>query len=494
MNEVNFENHFKDLFHNTTDLIQFVKIDGNIELVNDTWLSILEYELHEVIGRSIYDFIHPDYAGIHKENSHTVILTMQTLNVETVFISKYGKTVFVEGNLNAFAHSDKAVYTRAVFKDITERRLAEKKLAESERRLNILFKRAPDAVVIINEHQKIIEWNPKAETIFGFTAGEVLGKLLSDTIIPVNYREAHKNGMMHFLRTGEGPVLNKTIEITALHKTGREFYINLSISSVKIETEWLFIAFLSDISERKKTEEALIRKEAELIQAKSLEQQKNEFLSIASHELKTPLTTIKAYTQVALACCADTPDKVTEYLKKVDEFSNKLNSLVTELLDISRIDAGKLKITTKRIDMSVFLEDILSSLQYITSNHTIIFNEKAHALVNIDQLRLEQVISNIIDNASKYSPGKNEIVVTSQIKNDQVITSFKDFGIGIPEQNLPKIFNRFYRVNEASMQFSGLGIGLFISSEIVKQHGGEIWVESELNKGSTFYFSLPIVQ
>ncbi len=124
----------------------------------------------------------------------------------------------------------------------------------------------PDGIVVINEHQEIMEWNPKAEMIFGFTAAEVIGKLLSDIIIPPQYREAHIKGMSHFLKTGEGPVLNKTIEITALHKKGNEFYINLSVSNVKLGNEWIFIAFLSDISERKKTEETLIRKEAELLQ------------------------------------------------------------------------------------------------------------------------------------------------------------------------------------------------------------------------------------
>ena len=130
----------------------------------------------------------------------------------------------------------------------------------------------PDAVIVIDEYQKILEWNPKAEAIFGFTADEVIGSPLSETIIPHKYREAHKKGMAHFLQSGEGPVLNKTIDITALHKKGHEFYINLSISNVKMDGQWLFIAFLSDITERKKTEETLIYQEAELLQAKLLDQ------------------------------------------------------------------------------------------------------------------------------------------------------------------------------------------------------------------------------
>ena len=146
-----------------------------------------------------------------------------------------------------------------------------KTIRQSEKRLKTFFQSGPDAVIVINENQQILEWNPKAEIIFGFTANEVIGKPLSETIIPHQYRDAHIRGMSHFLKTGEGPVLNKTIEITALHKKGHEFYVNLSVSNVKMGDEWIFIAFLSDITERKKTEEALIHKEAELLQAKLIE-------------------------------------------------------------------------------------------------------------------------------------------------------------------------------------------------------------------------------
>jgi PAS domain S-box-containing protein len=345
---------------------------------------------------------------------------------------------------------------------------------------------------VINEHQNILEWNPKAEAIFGYMAEEVLGKQLSETIIPLQYREAHKRGMAHFLKTGEGPVLNKTIEITALHKNGKEFYVNLSISNVRLEGEWLFIAFLSDISERKKTEEALIYKEAELLQSKYLEDKKDEFISIASHELKTPLTTIKAYTQIALSCCDNVPEKVNEYLIKIDKYTDKLHDLINEMLDVSKIQAGKLQLSTSPVELNLFLDEALNSIQHITADHQILLKENVSAKVNIDPLRIEQVITNIISNAAKYSPGKHKIVVSSQIKNDLVVVSFKDFGIGIPQQKLDQVFTRFYRVNEDAVQFSGLGIGLYISAEIIKQHGGKIWAESTEGEGSIFHFSLPL--
>ncbi|KAA9038421.1 PAS domain S-box protein [Ginsengibacter hankyongi] len=369
-----------------------------------------------------------------------------------------------------------------------------KTIRESEKRLKTFFRNGPNAIIVINEDEEILEWNPQAEVIFGFTEAEVHGKLLSETIIPLQYRQAHKKGMTRFLGTGVGPFLNKTIEVTALHKNGHEFYVSMSISNVKIQSDWLFIAFLSDITERKRTEDALIHKEAELLQARLLEEKKNEFLSIASHELKTPLTTLKAYASMALAFSEHQgPDMMRDYLFKIDQYCNKLTFLINELLDVSKIHAGRLILNHTEVDTDQFLPDVLNSMQQITQTHRIVLEQNHPAKVHMDPLRLEQVITNIIGNAAKYSPGQEKIIVNSVRNCDEIVMSFRDFGIGIPEEKLEKIFDRFYRVDEESNKFSGLGIGLFVSSEIVKQHGGKIWATVNDDGGSTFYFTLPAV-
>ncbi len=493
MSNLNFDTHFKDLFENTSDLIHFLTIDGQIELVNTMWLKTLGYKKEEVEGRSIYDFIHQPCIEEYKTLRNTAIASKQSIELVTTFMTKEGKEVVAEGQISYFDTTGKAPYTRGVFKNITARKIAEKEIENSEKRLKTFIHSGPDAVVVINENQEILEWNPRAQTIFGYTAAEVMGSSLSETIIPPQYREAHNRGMANFLKTGEGPVLNKTIEITALHKKGHEFYINLSISNVKLEGQWIFIAFLSDITERKKTKEALIHREAELMQAKLLEEKKDEFISIASHELKTPLTTIKSYAQLALNLAKDKypPDDVQNCLIKVDQFTEKLNILINELLDVSRIHGGKLSISKTEIEMNTYLSEVISSMQQITRTHKIILQNNEKVRVSIDTLRLEQVITNLINNAVKYSPGKEIIHVNSVKKDNSIIVSFTDYGIGIPIEKRTKIFDRFYRIDETSKHFSGLGIGLFISAEIIKQHGGSIWVESMEGQGSTLYFSLP---
>lgn len=490
MPEIDFDNHFRDLFENTHDLIYFLKIDGEIELVNPVWLRTLKYNEDDAVGKSIYTFIHPDYKEQYRKYRADVIANNKIRTVEVAFVTSENEIIIGEAQVGCSYVDGKPQYTRCVFKNTTENQRSEKLVRESEKRLKAFLRRGPDAVIIINEYQEIVEWNPKAEKIFGFTLQEVLGKTLTDTIIPPQYREAHIRGIYRFLKTEEGPILNKTVEVTALHKNGKEFYINLSISNVKIDDRWLFIAFLSDISERKKTEETLIKKEAELMQSKLLEQEKDQFISIAGHELRTPITTIKAYTQLTLAMGVNLPEGLKKNLSKIDEFTNKLNILLNELLDVSKINLGKLNLVKSEIHFHTFLPEIIDSIQQITQ-HQIILEENESVVVYADPIRIEQVITNLISNSAKYSPGEERIIIRSRKEENQLICSFTDFGIGVASENIEKLFNRFYRVDESS-KHSGFGIGLYVSKEIIEQHGGKIGVESVEGKGSNFYFSLPL--
>lgn len=486
--------HFKDLFENTNDLIHFVQIDGTIDLINSAWLKTLEYSDNEVIGKSIYDFIHPECIDEYKAKRQTAINEKTFQEIRTVFITRSGKPINLEGQVACALKNGVPVFTRGVFKNITYQKKTEKRLSISESRAQTFFNNAPDAVVVINQHDIILDWNPKAEETFGFTPEEVIGKTLAETIIPERYKEAHLRGMQHFLKTGEGPVLNKTIQITALRRNREEFFVNLSISSVKIDNDWLFIAFISDITDSKKLEEELFKKEAELLQTKLLDEKKDEFLNIASHELKTPLTTVKAYTQMGLAVAGKSNLPVlVDYLKKANNHIDKLTYLINELLDVSKVESGKLELSLTRVKFNEYVHEVINSLKNITAQK-IQFTGCPLCYVNIDKIRLEQVLTNLVSNASKYSPGHDSITVRCSCTDSSVTVSVQDYGIGIAEDKLQKIFGRFYRIEEIAAGFSGLGIGLYIASEIIKMHNGEIWGESELGSGSVFSFRLPVMQ
>lgn len=231
---------------------------------------------------------------------------------------------------------------------------------------------------------------------------------------------------------------------------------------------------------------------------KKVEKEKDEFLSIASHELKTPLTSIKAYVQLLeRKLKLDKESAEAGFVTKVQDQIEKLNTLITDLLDVSKIENGKLKINKKPTNLeSVISNAIDTILQTHDENRVKIKRDgtRPDILIPLDEIRIEQVLINFLTNAIKYSPKNNQVIVTTFVDEEEqeVKVNVTDFGIGIPDFKQEAVFRKFYRVEESSLQFQGMGIGLFICSEIIKQHHGNIGVSSKVDEGSTFYFTLPL--
>ncbi|MEN5088865.1 ATP-binding protein [Sphingobacterium faecium] len=229
---------------------------------------------------------------------------------------------------------------------------------------------------------------------------------------------------------------------------------------------------------------------------KQMEKKKDEFLSIASHELKTPLTSIKAYAQLLERTLNTTvDDPAAKYINRVQSQVSKLNALITDLLDISKIENGKLKITKKNFDFENLLSNAIDIIYQTHDNNTMVIERQGDRIADAflgDEIRIEQVLINYLTNAIKYAPNTDRIIVHTEKNDHQVKVSVTDFGIGIPEHKQKNIFGKFYRVEESSVRFQGLGIGLYICSEIIKQHNGTVGIQSELGQGSTFYFTLPL--
>lgn len=223
---------------------------------------------------------------------------------------------------------------------------------------------------------------------------------------------------------------------------------------------------------------------------KTNEHKKDEFLSIASHELKTPLTGIKAFNQLMQR--TKSVDQQQIFIKKSAENILRLERLISDLLDVTKINAGKMNYTMEPFNFGKMVANSIENIQHTKPSHQIVIEKTADVIYTGDHFRLEQVMQNFLLNAIKYSPGSDKVVVSSSVDLGSIIVSVQDFGIGIAAESMPMLFDRYYRVDNAKMQFEGLGLGLFISSEILKRHYGSFWIESEEGHGSTFYFRLPI--
>ena len=224
------------------------------------------------------------------------------------------------------------------------------------------------------------------------------------------------------------------------------------------------------------------------------ENKKDEFIGVASHELKTPMTTITASIQMIDRIYSIDPqsDSIPLLLDKTKKGVSKLSGLITELLNVSKIEGGQLHLNRKQFRLSQIVYESCNHV-HLLGSHSLKIDGDLELEVFADAQRLEQVIVNIVNNAVKYSASNSEIKILIEGFNDDVKLSVTDQGVGIPEEKLPYIFDRYYRVDNSGIQFSGLGLGLYISSEIIGMHGGEIGVVSEPGKGSTFWFTLPSI-
>jgi signal transduction histidine kinase len=248
----------------------------------------------------------------------------------------------------------------------------------------------------------------------------------------------------------------------------------------------------SEEKEKQSAELVIANKELDSqMHAKELNKKKDEFIGLASHELKTPLTSINAYLQFLQRNLAN-DEKNKQLIDKALQQVGKLSSLISDLLDVSKIGSGKLPLLFRTFDMAELLQEVVEMVQYGILTHKIKINFKLEKLpVFADRQRIEQVMINLISNAVKYSPNADRIIISLSETDAEAVLSIEDFGIGIKNDDQAHIFSRFYRVEELAPYISGLGIGLYISQDIISRHHGTLSVESKFGIGSTFSFRIP---
>lgn len=330
------------------------------------------------------------------------------------------------------------------------------------------------AIYTLDTEGYITSWNQEAERIKGYKTVEVLGKHFS-MFCKKDDIESGKPWNTLKIAVKKGKYEEEGLRVK---KDGSTFWADIVITPLRNEDGKLH--GFSQI-----TRDMTVHKE--------LDRRKDEFISIASHELKTPITSIKVFAQIMQKIAVKKKDKESShYLSRMERQIDRLTEIITDLLDVSRIQAGKLEFKKDYFDLNYLIEEVVENLQNTTSKHTIKVEGSIKQKVSGDRDRIGQVLINFLANAIKYSPDSDKIYVKVLAESNIVSVSVKDFGIGIVKGELNKIFERFYRVHkENGGAFPGLGMGLYIASEIIKRHNGKIWAESEEGKGSTFYFKIP---
>ncbi len=365
-----------------------------------------------------------------------------------------------------------------VANEITLQVVSKMEAAKSEERFRNFMYDIPMATAYYETENMVISLANDEMLRFWGKDKSVIGKTVAEAIPELNLQPSVET-LKKVYQTG-----------ISYHADQEEFLV---IIDGKEQKRWFSFTY-KPIKDSNEQVYAIIHAATDVTKLVQLQQQKDEFLGIASHELKTPVTSIKAYAQVLERMIRSEGDeKKATMVRKMDQQLNRLTGLIGDLLDVTKIQSGKMTFNPIEFDFDAVVEDIVDEMQHISSKHKIICNLESNAIVFADKERIGQVITNFLSNAIKYSTDADEIDVATHSQDGEVILSVRDYGIGISEDLQHLVFDQFYRV-DGNLQhtYPGLGLGLYISAEIIKSEGGRIWVESTVGEGATFFFALKI--
>jgi PAS domain S-box-containing protein len=502
------ENQYHDLYSQAPIAYFSIGTDGIIQTANNKASELLGYYIKEMVGKPMVDLYADTPLG--KERARAIFVRsasgkrvrdeeveMETKDGEHLWVS-----LSVEPNTNA---EGKVTLSLLAAIDITERKEAEIALEESQARFMELAELLPQGVWEMDMQGKITYANKESLRAWGSLGLEELRTFPQGSFIPEDRSRLQQN--VRDLLRGKG---SSPHEYTALRQDGTTFPVLVYSTPIIRQNKIVGLRGINvDITERKRMEAELQGKLQELEKAnqrlKELDKLKDNFLSTVSHELRTPLTSIKSFAEILLAYEEDRPTQ-KEFLGIINEEAERLTRLINDFLDLSKIQAGRMQWETTEVSVPWVIETavnanhaLLNKTQLKLANET----EPDLPMVWSDKDRLAQVVTNLLSNAIKFTPEGGQISIRAHLvkkespdeTQNMVEVRVKDSGIGIAPEHHQTIFEKFSQVGDTLKDRpKGTGLGLPICKEIVEHYGGKIWVESALGKGSTFSFTLPIVQ
>ncbi|REK34602.1 MAG: PAS domain S-box protein [Bacteroidetes bacterium] len=462
----------------------FYALDGelNFTYMNSSCASLLAVNKENIIGKNLFTEF-PDLKNTQFEDElRKVKITAEATKFEfyyAPFDAWFEESIYP-------TPTGISVY----FADITQSKKAHEEITKSEEKRRLIMNGALDAIISIDTNEKITFWNPQAEVIFGWKAEEVMGKPLSEMIIPEPFRKYHVEGIKNYLNTGEGKYLNALLELSAIRKNGEEFPIELTVLPIKQGGEEFFCAFVRDITQRKKSEENLLiayqEREKLIDDMTQRNRDLEQFTFIISHNLRAPTANIIGFAEV-LQDETLTPPEKKEFLHGLSTSVSRLDTIIKDINSILQV---KREVNEKKelIYFSKLVNDIIISIGNIIDKHQVRINTDFSEIDEIFSLKIymHSIFYNLISNSIKYSkPDEPPLIqIKSKIENGKIILTFKDNGLGIDMKTKGnKVFGLYKRFHS---HVEGKGMGLFMVKTQVEAIGGKITVASELNKGTEF--------
>jgi PAS domain S-box-containing protein len=460
--------HLAAIVESSDDAILGKNLEGIITSWNAAAERMYGYRAEEMVGQPVTLLFVPDRQDEFSQIMAHIRRGERVDHYETTRVRKDGTFLTVSVTVSPIKDSTGTIIgASAIARDITE-----------HRRLEAKFRRLFDSnligVFVSDFAGTFLDANDTFLDLLGYTREEVLaGTIRRDALTPSEFHYLSQEAVNALQETGA----SGTYETEYLHKSGRRIPVLVAVT--RIEQTETCMGFVLDISA-----------------SKELVKRKDEFISMASHELKTPVTSLKGFLgllQRRLTLQRD--EKALHYLARMDAQVTKLTKLINDLLDLSKMQTGQLDYREERFDLDELVQEIVETVQETTQTHHLLLEGQTQAEVSGDRDRIGQVLINLLNNAIKYSPQGDRVLVRVAISQNKALVSVQDFGIGIAKEHQHKIFERFYQVTDAEEKtYPGLGIGLYISYEIVKRHSGQMWVESKKGEGASFYFTLPLFQ
>ena len=469
------EEKFSKAFAASPDIIIISDMkDGRYVDVNESFINATGYKREELIGRTVDDF---NIFTSTEDQERMVSLIQETgsfRNEEFNFRMRSGeiRTWLCSAEIINIGPDSCII---AVSTDITERK-------QSEELIRTISHSSPLGIFIV-QNDKFVYTNPQLQKLTGYHEDELLNKDLLD-IVAIEDTDVVKSSTLFTLQE-DSPY---PCEYRIINKNGQIKWVLQTISAIHFQGQAAILGNLMDITERKYLERKVIEYE-------ELNKMKTDLLATVSHELRTPLATIKGYSTMMMDYFPRLNLKEKkDYLKSIDHSTDRLSMLVDNLLDTSRMEAGLLKLEKRSTSVAKLVKAITNEAEVRAKGHQILTRmDKDIPDIGIDAKRIRQVMDNLINNAIKYSPEGTRVTVAVENKDNEILLSVSDQGPGIPPEEVNNVFDRMYRIEQRLYSgVDGLGLGLYICRRLVEAHGGQIWVESTLGKGSTVFFTLPL--